>query len=152
MKKLIYSLFFVLIIHLTSNIENCSAQWMQTNGPGGGTVNSLAYNGSNIFAGTPYGVFISTNNGTTWILTALNNYVQSLAVSGNNIFAGTSPNGVFLSTNNGTNWAQTSLNNKSISSLATSGNYIFAGAYLGSIYDSGVYCSTNNGTNWTHTS
>ncbi|MCX6162831.1 MAG: T9SS type A sorting domain-containing protein, partial [Ignavibacteriae bacterium] len=101
--------------------------------------------GNNIFAGTlSNGLFLSTNNGTNWTQTALNNHqVMSLAVSGNNIFAGTLSNGVYLSTNNGTNWSQTSLNNKNVKSLSVSGNNVFSGTD-----SNGVYFSANNGTNW----
>ena len=52
------------------------------------------------------GVFLTTNNGTSWtaVSTGLtDNLVFSLAVNGTNLFAGTN-GGVFLSTNNGTSW------------------------------------------------
>lgn len=66
---------------------------MQTNGPYGGYVYSLAVSGTNLFAGTyGGGVFLSTNNGTSWteVNSGLTNtYVWSLAVSGTNLFAGT---------------------------------------------------------------
>jgi hypothetical protein len=64
------------------------------------SVYSLAVNGSNLFAGTfGGGVFLSTNNGTSWTavntgLTA-NITVSSFAVSGSNLFAGTSGSGVW---------------------------------------------------------
>ena len=52
---------------------------------------SLAVSGRNLFAGTRGGgVFLSTNNGTSWTQTGLTNtLVLSLAVSGRNLFAGT---------------------------------------------------------------
>jgi hypothetical protein len=61
-------------------------------------VRALAVSGTNLFAGTEGGVFLSTNNGTIW--TAVNSglailWVQSLAVSGTNLFAGTSGGGVW---------------------------------------------------------
>jgi len=106
---------------------------------------SLAVNGNNVFAGTSiYGIFKSTDNGTTWAQTLLNNQrVYSLAVNGNNVFAGTSSNGVYRSTDNGTTWTQTSLNNQLVYSLVVSGNNIFAGTD-----QNGVYLSTDNGFNW----
>ncbi|MBK6506877.1 MAG: T9SS type A sorting domain-containing protein [Ignavibacteria bacterium] len=108
---------------------------------------SLAISGSNIFAGTYDGVYLSTNNGTNWTQTALNNgSILTLATSGSNIFAGTYGFGVYLSTNNGTSWTQTEVNNQYVLSLAISGSNIFAGTN-----GSGVYFSTNNGTNWTQT-
>ena len=117
-----------------------------------GIIYSLLISGSNIFAGTNgYGVYHSTDNGTSWNETELNyNVINSLAISGNNIFAGSgislSGEGVFMSTNNGTSWTQTTLNNRTVNSLAISGNNIFAGTY-----GSGVYLSTDNGTSWTQT-
>jgi len=87
------------------------AQWIQTNGPGGGHVRTFAVSGTNLFAGTIGGVFLSTNNGTSWTAasTGLTNYyVWALAVSGTNLFAGTYGGGVFLSTNNGTTWTAAS--------------------------------------------
>src|ERR1035438_3323604 len=107
MNKLILLLFIFLSFSIYA--QNF---WEQTNGPSGGTTHSLAINSSGyIFAGTYYGgVFLSTNNGTSW--TAVNNgltgsglTVNALAVSGTNIFAGTN-SGVYLSTNNGSNWTQ----------------------------------------------
>jgi hypothetical protein len=116
-----------------------------------GTVISLIVNGNYIFAGTlDYGVFISTNNGTNWIQTSLNNTnASSLVFSGNNIFAGTS-NGIYLSSNYGANWIQTSLNNRDVRSLTVNGNNVFAGTYASPI-PYGVYLSTNNGTSWSQT-
>ncbi|HUI92737.1 MAG TPA: FlgD immunoglobulin-like domain containing protein [Chitinivibrionales bacterium] len=117
-------------------------------------VYALAVIGSNIFAGTWSGVFLSTNNGTNWTATnsgLTNVYVHALAVSGSNIFTGTE-GGVFLSTNNGTSW--TAVNSgltttggaiaEFVNSLAVRDSTIFAGTN-----DDGVFLSTNNGTSWT---
>ncbi|MDR3627597.1 MAG: hypothetical protein P4L45_12220, partial [Ignavibacteriaceae bacterium] len=111
----------------------------------------FAVSGTNIFAGTAWnGVFLSTNNGTTWtqVNTGLaNTVVTSLVVSGANIFAGIGNNndlgigGVYLSTNSGTNWTQTGLTNVGVSSITVSGTNIFAGTV-----NRGVYFLKNNGT------
>ncbi|MDQ3019268.1 MAG: hypothetical protein M3R36_01665 [Bacteroidota bacterium] len=138
----------ILICILSVHISN--AQWEQvSNGMGNKIVYSLAVNGNNLFAGTwNAGVYLSTNNGTSWSQTSFNNRdVRSLAVNGNNVYAGTAIYGIYLSTNNGTNWSQTSLNNQNIWSLAVSGNNIFAGTE-----NNGVYISTDSGANWTPTS
>src|ERR1035437_5473395 len=109
------STMFLLLFLIISN-ENLQAQWVQTNGPGGGDIPCFAVSGSHLFAGTfGNGVYLSTNSGTSW--TAVNNglpassFITALAVSGTNIFAGTYGygGGVFLSTNNGTTW--TAVNN-----------------------------------------
>jgi hypothetical protein len=55
-------------------------------------VRALAVSGTNLFAGTFGGVFLSTNNGTSWTAASTgltNTYVSALAVSGTNLFAGT---------------------------------------------------------------
>jgi hypothetical protein len=151
MRKL---LLILLLVWLGSN--TAPAQWVQTNGPYGGFVYSFAVSGTNLFAGTFGGVFLSTNNGTSW--TAVNNgltntWVNALAVSGTNLFAGTNGGGVFLSTNNGTSWTSvnTGLTNPYVNALAvspaaggTGGTYLFAGTIGG-----GVFLSTDNGTSWT---
>ncbi len=103
--------------------------------------------GTNIFAGTDNGVFLSNNYGYSWTAknTGLTNTnVKSLALSGTNIFAGTD-GGVFLSTNNGNNYTAVNngLTNTNIKSLVISGSNIFAGT------DGGVFLSTNNGSSWT---
>ena len=148
MKNIFRFLFVVFSIFTTMNPLH--AQWIQTNVTYGGNVRTLAVSGTNLFAGTSGGVFLSTNNGTSWTAasTGLTNiYVHALAVSGTNLFAGTD-GGVFLSTNNGTSWtaASTGLTNTSIYALAVSGTNLFAGTYGG-----GVFLSTNNGTSWTAT-
>jgi hypothetical protein len=94
-------------------------------------VNSITVSGTNLFASTEGGVFLSTNNGTSWIAASTgltNTYIHNIAVSGTNLFAGTE-GGVFLSTNNGTSWTDVSvgLTNTIIWTLAVSGTNLFAG-------------------------
>lgn len=144
MKKLI------ILIALFAIADSSDAQWvLDTIGIGNKAEQSIMISGNNIFAGTiNYGVYLSTNNGSSWTQTSLNNqFIYSLAVNGSNVFAGTYGNGVYLSTNNGLTWSQTTLINKYVPSLLVVGNNIYAGVY----YD-GVYISTNNGATWTQTS
>lgn len=114
-------------------------------------VHSLSTLGNNIFAGA-YGVYHTSDYGTSWIKTALNNEtVYSLVSNGNNIFAGTgvplsSIGAVYLSSDEGRSWTQTTLNNKTVYSLATHGNNIYAGTEW-----YGVIISTDNGTSWSQT-
>jgi hypothetical protein len=150
MKNNIYAIILVIILQSTLYIENSSAQWtIDTVGLGYLAQQSLTVSGNNIYAGTiNYGVFKSTNNGSSWSQTSLNNqYIYSLAANGSNVFAGTYGNGVYMSTNNGTTWTQTTLTGKYVPSLLVVGTSIYAGVY----YD-GLYVSTNNGTTWTQTS
>ncbi|MCL4512385.1 MAG: T9SS type A sorting domain-containing protein [Bacteroidetes bacterium] len=89
-------LFMVFLASLVMSIP-LSAQWVQTNGPS--YVRSFAVSGTNLFAGTVGGgVFLSTNNGTSWtaVNTGLTNIsVWSLAVSGTNLFDGTYRGGLW---------------------------------------------------------
>src|SRR5213075_61455 len=83
------------------------AQWVQTNGPNGGTVTCFATSGPNLFAGTNGdGVFRSSDNGTSWTpvntgLIDLKKIVRALAVSGTTLVAVTRDAGC-RSTDNGT--------------------------------------------------
>lgn len=128
--------FYLLVFGASISVQPLLAQWVQTNGPYGGKVNSLAVSGTNLFAGTwSGGVFLSTNNGTSWAavntgLTHTN--VYSLAVSGTNLFAGTSA-GVFLTTNNGTSWTEvnTGLTDSSVLSFGFSGTTLFCRDFVG---------------------
>lgn len=136
MKTIAWIRVLVALIFTTSS--PIFAQWVQTNGPYGGSIGCFAVSDMNLFAGTSgSGVFLSTNNGTSWteVNTGLtSSFVYALAVSGTNLFAGTY-DGIFLSTNNGTSWTavNTGLTNTNVLSLAPdllSGN-LFAGTYGG---------------------
>ena len=76
---------------LISFLLVCSthAQWVQTNGPCGVHITCFAVFGENLYAGTSYGVFLSTNEGASWtpVNSGLTNAgVNALCVSGTNIF------------------------------------------------------------------
>ncbi len=104
---------------------------------------ALAVKGSNIYAGTRGdGVFVSTDNGVSWIQSLKGEYVLSLAVCGSNLFAGIS-GGFYCSTDNGASWANSGLLNKGVNSLSAFGTILFAGTY------NGLFLSTDNGSNWT---
>jgi hypothetical protein len=141
----------ILVILAMLLAMSANAQWVQmSNGMGNGYVYSFAISGNYIFAGTDTGgVYLSTNNGSSWTHTAsINNSVYSLAITGSNIFAGDGGE-VLLSTNNGISWTQTALH-RPVISLAISGSNIFAGTHYPQ-YGEGVFLSTNNGTTWTQT-
>jgi len=92
-------------------------------------LNVLAESGNTLFAGTYNGLYLSTNNGSSWTFKGLNADILSLAVKGDTILAGTS-NGVFLSPNNGVSWDEVNTGlpaGSSINALAIMGDTIFAG-------------------------
>jgi photosystem II stability/assembly factor-like uncharacterized protein len=101
-------------------------------GPKNWNVNSIVVIDNNIFAGTDSGMFLSTNNGTSWSaantgLPAVSK-VTFLKVIGSTIIAGIGK-GVFLSTNNATSWTavNTGLSEDTITAFVVSGSNAFAG-------------------------
>jgi hypothetical protein len=124
------------------------------------SINSIINNGNNLFVGIGFGpfggVFLSTDNGSTWNerdsgLIYQNSSWESFipcincfANIGNNLFAGTN-NGVYLSSDNGINWKPANANMQNqVVRLAVIGNDLFAGTT-----GEGVFLSTNNGNSWT---
>jgi len=142
-KNLIYTIILLLSTNLLTN-----AQWIQTNGPEGGNISSIAISGTNVYATAfTYGFYWSTNNGTNW--TRTNSTFPSdtcvITAIGTNVLAG-NKNGVYLSTDNGVSWTLSNTGlptNPRIFSFAVNGTDLFAGT------TNGVYLSTDNGTSWT---
>jgi hypothetical protein len=134
-----------------------SAQWVQVSISA--NVSALVVSGSDIFAGglngTNGGLFLSTNNGSSWTEadSGLNSGVSALAVMGNNIIAGLmgdcghipSGGGICRSTNKGTSWTYIS-GYLPVSCLTVNGTYVFAGI-LGA-YCGGVGLSADSGKTW----
>ena len=92
----------------------------------------LLVRGTDLFAGTEKGVFLSSDNGAHWapVNSGLpaDTPVSCLALSGPNLFAGTAK-GVFLSTDNGANWAaiNSGLAFTDVECLAVCGTGLYAG-------------------------
>jgi len=143
MKTLILISFLLFSVHFQSS----NAQWQQVYGSP--YIYSLCVSGTEIYTGTAYGLFKSTNNGANWQQTSLNSNLTALSIapSGSNILAGTYTGGIHVSTNGGTNWMQSSLTNKVTRSFLSSGGITFAGTEY-----NGIYTSTDNGMNWTQSS
>ncbi len=81
---------FVLCLMALFVFAPLHAQWVQTNGPFKGDVNCFALSGMNLFAGTNGDVFLSTNNGSSWICInsgLTNTNVIALTVSGTDLYA-----------------------------------------------------------------
>ncbi len=114
-----------------------------------GHVYSLAINNQGImFAGSEsFGLYISTNNGSSWQQTSLNVNlkIRSIAINQQgDIFAATSGHGVYKSTDNGSTWSNTSIpDNVNSLSVHTNG-YIFAAART----PNALYRSTDDGASW----
>ena len=99
------------------------------------------------------GVFLSTNNGTSWQtvnngLGSLN--VNSIALSSSKIFAGIGGI-IYRSTNNGVSWESVTFlpNEEDVRCIAVRDSDVFAGTYQWNGGLGGIYRSTNNGTSST---
>ncbi|HUL43634.1 MAG TPA: T9SS type A sorting domain-containing protein [Bacteroidota bacterium] len=188
------------------------AQWVQTQGPYGGSIQCFTVSGTNLIAGTLYfGAYRSADNGSTWskylpdlIVGPCDYTVSALAevddAQGSIVFAGTHW-GLYVSTDDGVTWQPHGLNAgcsssipypisvKSLATVSEGGmDYVFAGtdhgvfrsaardsvwiqldsilidpggALVVSVVDEGVnyiyaatgedlYRSTDNGMSWTH--
>ena len=137
---------FLLIICNLALVNTGFAQWQPANnGLTGKWINVLTVDPTtnNIYAGTDKGVYLSTDDGRTWVrknedFLVKDFEVSTIATSGNNIFAGTGGAGIFLSTNNGSTWTPVNngLSGKDIrvTEIAISENNIFIG-----IINSGVW-------------
>ena len=88
----------ILLVCLIISLDPRTAhsRWVQTNGPYGGSAFCFAVSGKNLFTGTDRGVFLCTNNGTSWTAAGLTyTPVHSLSVSDTTLFAGTLSRGVW---------------------------------------------------------
>ena len=147
--------FLLGVVFLVLSTIPAHAQWTKTNGPLSGNINALAVNGSTIFAGTAVGVFLSTDNGTTWTeadSNLKNSDIHAFAVSGGAVFAGSWGGGVFLSTNNGTSWTAVNSGlppNSYVAALGVNNSTTVAGIWDYAQHIFRVFLSADNGTNWT---
>ena len=110
------------------------ATWVAVNtGLTSTNVLALVTIGTNLFAGTDVGVFLSSNNGTSWTNVTNNllieNGISCFEVIGTNLFVGTNGAGVSLTTNNGTTWTgiNTGLTNMNVFALVANANNLFLG-------------------------
>ncbi len=136
---------------LLAFVNNIHAQWTLS-GVGTPTGRTLYTVGENIYAGTTFGAYRTTNNGQNWSL--INNElgsnpdVRDFSINGNKLWTATGNAGVFYSTNGGNNWTQPSL----LPSMAGAYSIISLNenVYVTSEYWP-IYFSTNSGSNWTLT-
>ena len=159
----------VSVMILCWSFNESLAQWVRSDGPYSGFVNSLAVSGTSVYAGMGdgeiggYGVFRSTDDGAHWTgmnAGLKNTFVFCLAVSpasplcsSGNVFAGTWGGGVFRSTDGAKSWngANTGLLDSIVLGLycipvcgPNGSNTILA-----STYHSGSFRSTDDGSTWT---
>jgi photosystem II stability/assembly factor-like uncharacterized protein len=138
----------VFIVALFGMFSVVQGGWERQGSPGVGTIYTLAFVGSDLYAGADYpnGILVSHDDGVNWESLGLKGFkVLAIAASGPNLLAGLDySEGAYLSTDGGMSWSRKVIENASIFSFLVSGSTVLAGA------DSGhVYRSTDNGINWT---
>lgn len=159
--------FLTLLFMAVLSVGWTQAQWIQTGKALTEKVFALAASpdgagGSDLFAGTHHGIYLSTDNGTSWTAvdnglrdTVVNALVSSAVGNAAYIFAGTS-GGLYVSTDNGAKWlaADAGLTDLFGDTLAI--NTILASRnsdggvdlYAGTNGGYGLFLSTNMGASW----
>jgi photosystem II stability/assembly factor-like uncharacterized protein len=147
MKKI---LWIVLLAAACAVPDRSLAQWVQTGGPLGGYINSVAEDDSFLYAATFGPIFRMQKGTTTWAPLPLANWrvegTSCLLVAGTTLYAGNPGGGVFWSTDRGVMWNRwiSGLEDaQNVFSFAMRGDDLYAGT------NSGVYLSTDGGANWT---
>jgi len=108
------SIFFVFLPFCNSyHLENATAQWTPTTGPGPipyvGSVSSFAAFGGKLYAGSvSHGVFATSDTGRSWTSVSAGMtkpFVSALVVSGNTLIAGIGETGGgILLSSDGVSW------------------------------------------------
>lgn len=142
MKKKI-SLFMLLACFMPF----VNAQWVRGTGTEGKSFVCFAVSGTTLFAGTNgYGIYKSSDNGTTWSKTAYpETYAKAMMANGTTIYAVSWGSGLFKSIDLGTTWTKvvTSWTTKDILSMVSKGGNIYI------VNGDGLYMSANNGSTFT---
>lgn len=133
---------------------NGGANWVTTSSFGG---QKLFAAGGNIIYGShnfpPYGVIVSTNNGSNWSNynagLPVNDRPSDFAIIGSTIYAMLYPNLVHKSTNNGQSWSLVAAlgGNTFPTSIESDGTNLYS-CFSNTSVEGGIYKSSNSGVNW----
>ena len=130
-----------IAILLVAQSDVCCAQWVQTNGPGGGCVYYFLSTGSDLFAGSADGIYRSTDHGLSWRESGLflSTNTNSLAAFGTYLFAA-EDSGIYRSSDNGRTWGK--CNPAFDAALLSFGSNLYAAA------PQGFYRTNDSGLTW----
>ncbi len=153
LSRLTSSLLLLPTFLLAVVLSPARAQWVQLDGPYGGSIYTMVYTGQVVLAGTlGGGVYRSMDRGQHWLPSNSglgSYYIETLLVKGADVFAGTPDKGVFRSTDGGVTWAPTGAGLEAVYVfvLLQKDQQIFAGVYDPEGGDP-IYRSTDDGNSW----
>ena len=105
---------------------------------------SIAVSGNNIVAGSDQGLYYSTDDGNTWILSNQTvGFFEEIAATPNYLYATAPGNGIYRSSNEGITWTTAFNVPFSFSGITAMDNYAYAGSGTG-----GAFYSNDNGNIW----
>ena len=149
--KFVILLQVIILLNISLLSSGLKSQWSETSN-GMGTYNvvkSFFANVTNVFAGTISGIYLTTNNGLSWIpknngLPLPLRPIYSIASNVAYMFigVGSTSEGIYRSSNNGNNWEFCCLYGQPFPILSIKDANIYVGT------GSGAWVSTNNGTIW----
>jgi photosystem II stability/assembly factor-like uncharacterized protein len=147
MKTLAAISFAVLYLVGTLRVVAQDSTWERMSGPCVGPTSALAVNAHLIVAGNSSGVFLTTDQGATWLNSMLPNGGGQFAfvLLGDTILAGSDRDQLFISQNKGQNWTAIDGWDASFGAarcLIADGDRVFAGS------PAGVFVSTDGGHAW----
>ena len=140
-------------------LAGASAQWTETSGPTGGTVQSLYVNASNgdVYARSNNSIHRLTDGGATWNWVtgtlAGDVGVTSVYASGANVyFHDPNANKFYHSSDNGTTWSSVAPTGLPVipvfTAVTSSGSTLIGGVNANGFGTSGIYVSTDDGSSW----
>src|ERR1700722_9998712 len=101
--SLLFASVFLLTFFFTPGAHGQSP-WMETMGPS--NVKCFVASGDTIFAGGQSGLYLSPDNGQTWVSDGFDSAsIPTMVIFDGKCFVGTSGSGLFVSTNDGATWA-----------------------------------------------
>jgi photosystem II stability/assembly factor-like uncharacterized protein len=154
MKNTVRIIVFTLLASLP---QFSSAEWTKLNtGLADTCILSMLADNGRLFAGSKSGIFLSSNNGTSWATIKgglpVKAAINALTKNGSTLFAATDTAGIFSSQDSGKNWKAVNNGVPAIDTnrrrfypvvnFALLGTKLFAGG-------EGIFFTDNNGANWT---
>jgi hypothetical protein len=119
--------------------------WIETAGPS--NVKCFAASGDTIFAGGPEGLYLSPDNGETWVSDGFDSAtIPTMVVFGGKVFVGTSGSGLFVSTNDGVSWTP---DTTGLNGAVTINSLIACAPNMIAATTTGLSVSTDGGASWT---